>query len=116
MIVQYIGLSAVTDLRNRVYAKLIRQPIGFFQHHPIGRLMSATISDVERVRVAMSEYLADFFLQGFSLMAYTALLFILDWKMALGALIILPVVLLPLGKLGRLIRGPWKRARRASAN
>jgi subfamily B ATP-binding cassette protein MsbA len=110
IIVQYTGLSAVTDLRNRVYAKLIRQPIGFFQHHPIGRLMSATISDVERVRVAMSEYLADFFLQGFSLMAYTALLFILDWKMALGALIILPVVLLPLAKLGRLIRGSVEKS------
>lgn len=104
MIIQYIGLSAITDLRNNVYAKLIRQPIGFFQHHPIGRLMSATISDVERVRVAMSEYLADFFLQGFSLVAYTAVLFILEWKMALGAMIVLPVVLLPLAKLGRLIR------------
>jgi len=31
-------------------------------------------------------------------------LFILEWKMALGALIVLPVVLLPLAKLGRLIR------------
>ncbi len=104
MIIQYIGLSAVTDLRNRVYAKLIRQPIGFFQHHPIGRLMSATINDVERVRIAMSEYLADFFLQIFSLIALTSVLFILDWKMALGALIVLPAVLLPLGRLGRLIR------------
>lgn len=104
MIIQYIGLSAVTDLRDRVYAKLIRQPIGFFQHHPIGRLMSATINDVERVRIAMSEYLADFFLQIFSLIALTSVLFILDWKMALGALIVLPAVLLPLGRLGRLIR------------
>ncbi len=104
MIVQYIGLSAVTDLRNRVYAKLIRQPIGFFQTHPIGRLMSATINDVERVRIALSEYLADFFLQTFSFVALTAVLFIVNWKMALGAMVFLPAVLIPVRRLGRLIR------------
>ena len=104
IIVQYVGLSAVTDLRNRVYAKLIRQPIGFFQHHTIGRLMSATINDVERVRIAMSEYLADFFLQAFSFVALAAVVLIVNWKMALGAIVFLPAVLLPIGKLGRLIR------------
>lgn len=104
MIVQYVGLSAVTDLRNRVYAKLIRQPIGFFQHHTIGRLMSATINDVERVRIAMSEYLADFFLQVFSFAALAVVVFVVNWKMALGAMIFLPAVLLPIGKLGKLIR------------
>jgi ATP-binding cassette, subfamily B, bacterial MsbA len=104
MTVQYVGLSAVTDLRNRVYAKLIRQPIGFFQHHTIGRLMSATINDVERVRIAMSEYLADFFLQVFSFAALAVVVFVVNWKMALGAMIFLPAVLLPIGKLGKLIR------------
>jgi ATP-binding cassette, subfamily B, bacterial MsbA len=110
MVIQYVGLSAVTDLRNKVYAKLIRQPIGFFQHHPIGRLMSATINDVERVRIALSEYLADFFLQIFSLIALACVLFILDWKLALGALIVLPAVLLPLTKLGRLIRNSVEKS------
>jgi subfamily B ATP-binding cassette protein MsbA len=104
MIVQYVGLSAVTDLRNKIFAKLIRQPIGFFQHHPIGRLMSATINDVERVRIAMSEYLADFFFQLFSLVALTAVLFLINPKMALLSLIFLPAVLIPIGKLGRRIR------------
>jgi ATP-binding cassette, subfamily B, bacterial MsbA len=110
MIVQYVGLSAVTDLRNRVYAKLIRQPIGFFQHHTIGRLMSATINDVERVRIAMSEYLADFFLQIFSFVALAVVVFVVNWKMALGAMIFLPAVLMPIGKLGRLIRKSVQRS------
>jgi len=48
LLIQYVGHAAVTDLRNQVYARLIRQPIGFFQHNPTGRLMSAVISNVER--------------------------------------------------------------------
>ncbi len=104
MIVQYVGLSAVTDLRNRAFAKLIRQPIGFFQRHTIGRLMSALINDVERVRIAMSEYLADFILQFFTLIAFGIVLLLINWKMALISLVIVPVLAVPVGKLGRKIR------------
>src|SRR5690348_5516066 len=35
--IQYVGHAATTDLRDRVYARMIRQPIGFFQHNPTGR-------------------------------------------------------------------------------
>ena len=34
--IQYVGHAATTDLRNRVFAKILRQPIGFFQHHQPG--------------------------------------------------------------------------------
>jgi subfamily B ATP-binding cassette protein MsbA len=104
MSAQFAGLSAVTDLRNRVFGKLIRQPIGFFQHNNIGRLMSTTINDIERIRFALSEYLADFFLQGFSLLAFGLVLFVLDWRLALMSLVFLPAIAYPLSKLGRKIR------------
>ncbi|HEV8385620.1 MAG TPA: ABC transporter transmembrane domain-containing protein, partial [Candidatus Acidoferrales bacterium] len=103
-LIQYVGHAGVADLRNRVYAKLIRQPIGFFQHHPTGRLMSAVISDVERVRGVLSEWLADFFRQSFSLLGFLTVLFIKDWKLTVGSLIFVPLVVLPVMRLGRRIR------------
>jgi ATP-binding cassette, subfamily B, bacterial MsbA len=102
--IQYVGQSAVTDLRNQVYAKIIRQPIAFFQHNPVGRLLSATINDVERTRVALSEYLADLFQKGFSLIVLVVVLFCMNWKMALASVVLLPLVVLPVGKFGRKIR------------
>ncbi len=102
--IQYVGQAAVTDLRNQVYAKIIRQPIAFFQHHPTGRLLSATINDVERTRIALSEYLADLFQKGFSLLVLVLVLFVLSWKMALASAVLLPLVVIPVGKLGRKIR------------
>ncbi|HEY2545690.1 MAG TPA: ABC transporter ATP-binding protein [Candidatus Acidoferrum sp.] len=103
-LIQAIGHSAITDLRNRLYAKLIRQPIAFFQHQPAGRLISAAINDVERARPALSEYLADVFRQSFSLLVFLAVLFKIDWRMALGSIVFLPMVVWPVGKLGRRIR------------
>jgi subfamily B ATP-binding cassette protein MsbA len=103
-LIQAIGHSAITDLRNQLYARLIRQPIGFFQRQPSGRLTSAVINDVERARPALSEYLADIFRQGFSLLVFLAVLLKIDWKMALASIVFLPMVVWPVGKLGRKIR------------
>lgn len=103
-LIQSIGHSAITDLRNQLYAKLIRQPIGFFQHQPAGRLISTVINDVERARLALSEYLADLFRQGFGLLVFMAVLLKIDWRMALASIVFLPMVVWPVGKLGRRIR------------
>ncbi len=104
MLVQSVGHLAVTDLRNEVYGKIIRQPIGFFQHQPAGRLISTVINDVERARLALSEYLADVFRQGFGLAVFVTVLLLIDWKMAVGSALFLPLILWPVGKLGRRIR------------
>jgi subfamily B ATP-binding cassette protein MsbA len=102
--IQYSGLAAVTDLRNQVYARIIRQPIGFFQHNPTGRLISTTINDVERARFALSEWLADLFQKSFTLIVFLAVLLAINWKMALGCAVLLPLVAWPINKFGRKIR------------
>lgn len=102
--IQYAGHAGVTDLRNQVYEKLVRQPIGFFQHHPTGRVMSAAISDVDQVRTALSENLADFFQQVFALAAFVCVLLWLNWRLAIGSAIVVPLVVCPVGKLGQRIR------------
>jgi ATP-binding cassette, subfamily B, bacterial MsbA len=103
-LIQFVGHRALTDLRNRVYEKIIRQPIAFFQSQPTGRVMSGVINDVERARPALSEYLADVFRQSFSFVAFIAVLFYIDWKMTLGCALFLPAVVWPVGRLGRKIR------------
>jgi subfamily B ATP-binding cassette protein MsbA len=102
--IQYVGHAATTDLRNRVYAKIIRQPIGFFQHNPTGRLLSSAINDVEKTRIALSEYLADLSQKGFTLIVFLMVLVYLNWKMALACALVLPLVTIPVGKFGRKIR------------
>src|SRR5258705_10465155 len=96
-LVQFVGLRALTDLRNEVYAKIIRQPIGFFQHQPTGRVMSAVINDVERARPALSEYLADVFRQTFLFIAFVAVLLSSDWRMALCSAVFFPLTSVPAG-------------------
>jgi ATP-binding cassette, subfamily B, bacterial MsbA len=102
--VQYVGQAAITDLRNEVYEKLVRQPIEFLQRQPTGRLISAVINDVERARITLSESLALSFRYVFTLFFLLIVMFVVNWQMALASLVLVPVVLFPVRKLGQRIR------------
>jgi len=102
--VQSVGLYAVTDLRNQVYEKLVRQPAGFFLRQPLGRLMSAVVNDVERVRNTLSESLAVLCRQAMTFFFLVVVLLITDWRMALASMVLVPAVVWPVGKLGRRVR------------
>ncbi len=110
-LIEFVGLSAITDLRNQVYAKLVQQPVGFFHHNPVGRVMSAVINDIEQLRSVFSDYLVDFFRQIFSLMAFVCVLLVVDWRMAFGAAVLVPLVLYPVAKFGRKIRSSTEKSR-----
>ena len=102
--VQYVGQAATTDLRNHVYEKLVRQPIGFFERQPTGRLMSTVINDVERARGTLSETLALFFRYVFTLFFLVSVLLVTNWRMTVGSAVFLPLIIWPVTKLGRRIR------------
>ncbi|MGC1483032.1 MAG: ABC transporter ATP-binding protein [Candidatus Acidiferrum sp.] len=99
-----VGYAAVTDLRNALFAKILRQPIGFFRDHPAGRLASVVINDVERTRPALGEFLVDLFQKGLTFLVFTAVLLVINWKMAIACGVLLPLVVLPVSKFGRKIR------------
>jgi len=72
---------------------------------PIATAQSApTLRAWSRARLAVSEYLAELFRQAFLFPVYLAILLYLDWKMTLACAVLLPVIVWPIGKLGRRIR------------
>ena len=102
--IYFAGFSAMTDLRNRVFAKILRQPIGFFRDHSTGRLLSVAINDVDRTRPALGEFLVDLCQKGLSFLVFVTILLVINWRMALGTGILLPLVVWPISKFGKKIR------------
>jgi ATP-binding cassette, subfamily B, bacterial MsbA len=102
--IYHAGFSAMTDLRNRVFAKILRQPIGFFRDHPTGKLLSVAINDVDRTRPALGEFLVDLFQKGLAFLVFVTILLMINWKMALATAILLPLVVWPINRFGRKIR------------
>jgi len=103
-LVNYVGLAAVTDLRNRVFAAVVRQSAAFFRRRHSAQLMSSILNDIEKVQVATSHILADLLRQGFILAALLVVVLRTDWRLAAASLTVLPFVLAPTARIGRRLR------------
>lgn len=102
--IQYAGHAAIRDLRNALYEKIIRQPIIFFQKNQTGRIISTAINDVDKTRLALSEYLADLFQKGFTFVALVGVMLMLNWRLTIFTTVLLPLVVYPINKFARKIR------------
>lgn len=109
-LVNYVGLHAITDLRQRVFDHVLRQDTSFFEATSTGRLMSSVMNDIEKIQVAVSHMLADWLRQTFSAIGLMAVLLQQDWKLALFSLTVLPFVMIPTARLGRRIRRSTRTA------
>ncbi len=114
-LVSYVGLSAVTDLRQRAFDKVVNEEHAFFQNHSTGRLMSSIMSDIEKIQLAVSQMLADWLRQSFAVVGMAYVLFQNDWKLALVSVTVLPFVLLPTARLGKRIRRSTRSAQDSAA-
>jgi len=109
-LINYVGLSAVTDLRQAVFDRVLHQDANFFENNSTGRVMSSIMNDLEKIQVAMSHILADCLRQSFTTLALLAVVLHADWKLALVSLTVLPFVLVPTLRLGRRIRRSTRSA------
>ncbi len=114
-LISYAGYSAVTDLRNTVFEKVLKQGAEFFETHSTGRLMSSIMNDVDKVQVATSQILADLLRQLFSAIALAFVVMSNDWKLALVSLTVLPFVVIPTTRIGRRIRRTSRRTQEKQA-
>jgi subfamily B ATP-binding cassette protein MsbA len=109
-LINYAGVSAVTDIRQAVYDKLLRQDSHFFEMHSTGRLMSGVMNDIDKMQVATASMLADWVRQIFVAFFLLCVVIQTDWLLALVSLTVLPIVLVPTVRIGRRIRRTTRKA------
>jgi subfamily B ATP-binding cassette protein MsbA len=116
LLINYAGLSAVTDLRQRVFDKVLRQGSQFFETHSTGRLMSSIMNDIDKIQLATSSMLADWLRQTFTALFLLCVIVQTDWKLALISLTVFPFVLVPTARIGKRIRRTTRRAQDVQAD
>lgn len=115
-LINYVGLSAVTDLRQRVFDRVLLQDSQFFESTSTGRLMSSIMNDIEKIQVATSHILADWLRQSFTVVFLLWVVMQKDWRLAVFSLTVLPFVLVPTMRLGKRIRRSTRRAQDDAAD
>jgi ATP-binding cassette subfamily B protein len=87
------ALAVELDLRDAIYAKLVRLSFGFFDRHQTGQLMSRATVDLQSVRFFLGYGLIFFFQHVFTVAAVGVLLFVYSWKLAFVVLAVSPVMI-----------------------
>ncbi|MFM2129950.1 MAG: hypothetical protein RL477_1496 [Pseudomonadota bacterium] len=115
-LVNYVGFSAVTDLRQEVFDRVVHQDAHFFEANSTARVMSSIMNDLEKIQVALSHILADLLRQSFTGLFLLAVVLQTDLKLAAFSLTVLPFVLIPTARLGKRLRRSTRSAQDAAAD
>src|SRR5436305_3384988 len=86
------ALSVEMDLRQGLYQHLVRLSFGFYDRHQTGQLMSRATVDLQGVRFFLGYGLIFFFQNILTVVFVTAVMFAFEWRLALIALAITPVL------------------------
>jgi ABC-type multidrug transport system fused ATPase/permease subunit len=87
-----VALGVEFDLRNSLYAHLVRLSFGFYDRHQTGQLMSRATVDLQGVRFFLGYGLIFFFQNVLTVVSVTVVLFFYEWQLALVALAITPLL------------------------
>ena len=108
-LVQY---HLITEMRNRLYKHFNSQSLSYFHQKKSGELTSIIINDVANLRRALGTSFHQLLVEPINLLAFTVLLFIINWKLALISIVIVPISGITIMTIGRSIR---RKSRRTAA-
>ena len=108
-LVNYAGFGLITDLRNRLYDRILQRSIAFFSRNSTGVLISTIINDIEKIQATLSIALAEFLQQFFTLIFMVGVVIVLGHKLSLVLIVFIPFVIVSAGKIGRRVRTTTRR-------
>ncbi|HRN52390.1 MAG TPA: ABC transporter ATP-binding protein, partial [Gemmatimonadaceae bacterium] len=88
-----LGQRVMHDLRRTVFAQLQRLPVTFFDRNPVGRLVTRVTNDVESLNELFTSGVVAGIGDVFTLVAISTLMFVVDWRLALAAYLVVPGIL-----------------------
>jgi ATP-binding cassette subfamily B multidrug efflux pump len=84
--------QALADIRTRLFDHILTQDHGFLTRTPTGDLVSRLTSDIDSVNAVLSNSIVVILVEGVTLIVIVAVMFVTNWRLALIALAVLPVV------------------------
>jgi subfamily B ATP-binding cassette protein MsbA len=100
----WVSNKVVQDVRNQLFAKIVRHSMDFFNRMQTGFLMSRVANDTRSLQQALSSVSSDIFKQPVTIVGAVIVLLLMDWKFTLVSLILFPICIVPIRIFGRRAR------------
>jgi len=107
----WIGQRVMYDLRREIFNHLQRLSLSFFDRNPVGRLMTRVTSDVEVLNELFSTGVVTVFGDVFTLFFIAGAMLLMDWRLALVTLSVMPLVFVVVFLFRARIRDAYREIR-----
>lgn len=99
----------VRDLRDRVYAHLLRLPLPWFTRNKVGQIISRILNDTNNAKAVVTELVTKSMWSAAQVIATVVGMFVLSWKLSLAALVVAPLAIGALQPVLRKLRKGYRR-------
>ncbi len=112
---QVVGQRVMHDIRQALFGHLLGHDPAFFDKNPVGRLMTRVINDVENLNELFGSGVVAFLGDSLMILGIATALCVLDWRLGLLALSLLPVMILATNVYRRRARENYRESRKILA-
>ena len=114
-LMQWTGQKIMFDLRRDIFRHMQRMHVGFFDTHPVGRLVTRLTSDVDAINDMFTDGILSIVNDIFMLSIMAAVMLAISWWLALLAFCVLPLILVVTRIFRDHVRESYRRVRTAIA-
>jgi ATP-binding cassette subfamily B multidrug efflux pump len=112
---QWTGQKIMFDLRSQIFRHLQRMAPAFFDHNPVGKLVTRVTSDVDALNEMFTSGVLAIFEDVFVLAFIVIIMLRMSWPLALLTLSVIPAILYVTKIFRRYVRDSYRRQRAATA-
>ena len=112
---QYVGQRVMHDVRQQLFGHLATHDLAFFDRNPVGRLMTRVINDVENLNELFSSGVVAFLGDTLMIVGIAGAMFLLDWRLGLLGLGLLPVMVWATNVYRKKARENYRESRKTLA-
>ena len=99
----------VRDLRNALYAHLLRLPLPWFTHNKVGQVIARVLTDTGTAKTVVTELVTRSLWSGAQVLATLVAMFTTSWRLSVAALVIAPVTIGAIQPVLRKLRHGYRR-------
>ena len=104
VLMSFVGYRLVADLQSDMFGSLIKCDISFFSKTNSGTLISRFLADVGALSRGVHNVIINIIKDFFTLFFLIGVLFYHDWKLASISLLIFPLAIYPISRIGKRLR------------
>ena len=114
-LMQWTGQKVMFDLRRQIFRHLQYMHVGFFDKHPVGRLVTRVTTDVDALNEMFTAGVVSIFEDVFVLAGIIGIMMKMNWKLALITFAVLPLIVYATLIFRDKVRDSYRRIRTAIA-